>query len=161
VTEVTAASAGNFTSFAVDLTEEGTSLEATLNVAGELDLSQFPLDPSTIDPENLQATVIVSLPGEPADHNADELLEDGRFLWNIPFDGELYMFANTQYPKSGFPWWLAGLLALAGALALGVWLAAVRRDKRNEARLRPAPEPPPVQPEPSQPAKSPFFDLGE
>ena len=163
ITAVSEASAGNFTSFTVDLTEDGTSLEATLNVAGELDLSAFPIDPSEIGPENLQAEILVALPGEPTDHNADELLEDGRFLWTIPLDGELYMFANTAYPKSGFPWWLVGLLALTGALAVGVWLAAVRRDKRNATQRRAAPEPPAVTQGQSASAKreSPFFDLGE
>lgn len=163
VAGVPESSAGNFTTFTVDLTDDGTSLEATLDVAGELDVSQFPLDPNEIGPENLQARVLVSLPGEPADHNADELLDDGRFSWRIPLDGELYMFASTVYPKSGFPWWLVGLLALTAALALGVWLAAVRRDKRSDASRRPAPEPPPPTPQESPPSEpeSPFFDISE
>ncbi|MDJ0923960.1 MAG: hypothetical protein QNJ77_05310 [Acidimicrobiia bacterium] len=163
VSGIAAASAGNFTEFSLEMTDDGTALEATLDLAGELDLAQFPVDPASIDPANLQATVIVSLPGEATDHNADSVLDDGRFSWIIPLDSELYMFANTEYPKSGFPWWLAGLLALSGGLALAVWLAAVRRDKKTGATRRAAPEPPPVTPpepaaEPKQ-TDSPFFDL--
>jgi hypothetical protein len=164
VASVPEASAGNLTSFTVDLTEDGASLEATLNLAGELDVSEFPVDPNAIGPENLQAEIIVSLPGEPVDHNADELLEDGRFSWVIPLDGELYMFANTEYPKSDFPLWLFGLLALTGVLAIGVWIAAVRRDRRSDTQRRPAPEPPPVAEEKKKRTaetdpESPFFDL--
>ena len=167
--EIATAAAGNFTSFSLELTGDGTSLEATLDLAGELDLSQFPVAPSTIDPDTLEAHILVALPGEVADHNADEITADGRFMWTIPLDGELYMFANTLYPKAGFPWWLVGLLGLSGALALGVWLAAVRREKKGSGARRPAPKPPPVdvpQPE-SAPTRttenprqhSPFFDM--
>ncbi|MEA2000389.1 MAG: hypothetical protein U9N84_00660 [Actinomycetota bacterium] len=156
VQSVAEVAAGNFTSFALELTEEGSSLEATLDLAGELDLTQFPLDPNTIDSETLDARIIVSLPGEPADHNADEVLEDGRFVWTIPLDSDLYMFADTLYPKSGFPWGLVGILALAVGLALAVWLAAVRREKTSGGAHRPAPEPPPIE---KPVADTPFFDM--
>ena len=62
VSEIPTAAAGNFTEFSLEMTDEGTSLEATLDLKGELDLTQFPVDPTSIDPANLQATVIVSLP---------------------------------------------------------------------------------------------------
>ena len=156
------AAAGNFTSFSLELSEEGSALEATLDLAGEVDLSQFPIDLETMDADTLEARVHVSLPGDPADHNADELLADGTFVWDIPLDRELYMFANTLYPTSGFPWWLVGLLTLSAGLALGVWLAALRREKKTGAARRPAPEPPSQKPQPPvQKAKpgSPFFDL--
>lgn len=153
------AAAGNFTSFTLDLTDEGTSLEATLDLAGGLDLSQFPLDPATFDSEALQARILVSLPGDPANHNADEILDDGRFAWTIPLDTSLYMFADTVYPTSGFPWWLVILLALSAGLALAVWLAALRRE-RTSVTKRPAPQPPlPPAPEPG--SGSPFFDISE
>jgi hypothetical protein len=162
VESIPEAAAGNFTSFRLDLTDEGASLEATLDLAGELDLSQFPLDPSTIDSENLLAEILVSVPGEPADNNADAVLADGRYRWTIPLDGELYMYVNTVYPKSDFPWWLVGLLALSGGLALAVWFAAVRRDKKGGTVRRPVPEPPPLERSSRQPdEESPFFELGE
>jgi hypothetical protein len=166
--DIAAAAAGNFTSFSLEMSDEGASLEATLDLAGEVDLSQFPVAPSTIDAETLEAHVIVALPGEVADHNADEVAADGRLSWDIPLDGELYMFVNTLYPQAGFPWWLIGLLALSAGLALGVWVAAVRREKRGAGNLPPAPEPPRVdKPEREGPAPvtenprqhSPFFDL--
>ncbi|MCP3999235.1 MAG: hypothetical protein GY722_29840 [bacterium] len=165
--------AGNFTFFSLEMTDDGTSLEARLDLAGELDFSQFPIAPSSIDPETLEAHMIVSLPGEVTEHNADQITVDGRLSWNIPFESELYMFANTEYPKAGFPWWLVGLLALTGALALGVWLAAVRRDKKGTAVRRPPPEPPVLDssgdgtPTPRREVKSPprqhspFFDFEE
>lgn len=157
------AAAGNFTSFQLDLADEGVSLEATLDVAGELDLSQFPVDPNAIDADTLQAQIVVSLPGDPSEHNADRLLDDGSYAWDIPFDSELYMFATTLYPTSGFPWWLPGLLALSGGLALVVWLAAVRRDRKGATERRPAPKPPtPPQAPQGQPRaseESPFFDF--
>ena len=163
-TEIAEASAGNFTEFSLVLNDEGTSLEATLDVAGELDLAQFPLDPATIDADALSASLIVSLPGEPTRHNADKVLADGGLSWDIPFDSELYVFADTEYPGGSFPWWLVGLLAISGGFALAVWLAAVRRDKKTGDVRRAAPEPPPVTaPDqatetPPQP-ESPFFDI--
>jgi len=153
--------AGNFTSFTLQLTDEGASLEATLDVAGELDLSQFPLDANTIDAEALEARILVSLPGDPTKHNADEVLDDGRLAWDIPLDDELHMFVDTLFPSSSFPWWLLGLLALSGVLALLVWLAAVRRDKASTAPRRPAPEPPPVEAPEVEDPKPLFFDLDE
>jgi len=164
------AAADNFTFFNLEMTDDGTALEATLDVAGELDLTQFPVTPSAIDPATFEAHIIVSLPGEVVDHNAETIATDGSLSWAIPLDGELYMFAETEYPKSGFPWWLVGLLGLSAALALGVWLAAVRREKKGSAARRPAPEPPVVDgPEPetapgikSPPRQhSPFFDFDD
>ena len=132
----------------------------------ELDLTQFPVDPATIDPDALSGSLIVALPGEPTEHNADAVLADGRLSWDIPLDSELYVFADTEYPSGGFPWWLVGLLAISGGFALAVWLAAVRRDKRTGDVRRAAPEPPPVTPpeeaeeKPPEP-ESPFFELND
>lgn len=165
-TEIADASAGNFTEFSLVLNDEGTSLEATLDLAGELDLTQFPVDPASIDPNAFSAFLIVSLPGEPTEHNADEVLTDGRLSWDVPLDSELYLYADTEYPSGGFPWWLVPLLAISGGFALVVWLAAVRRDKQAGGGRRAAPEPPPVTPpdrEPQAPQQpeSPFFDLND
>ena len=142
--EIEPAAAGNFTFFELQLNEEGAQLEATLDIAGELNLAEFPVGIDTIDPDTFDAEISVLLPGEVQEHNADSVTADGRLVWSIPFDAELYMAATTLYPSGGFPWWLAGLLALSGALAFGVWLAAVRREKKSKAVLPPAPEPPPV-----------------
>lgn len=168
VASIPEAAGGDFTSFNLELTDDGASLEATLDLAGGLDLSQFPVDASSLDEQSLEARVVVTLPGDVSEHNADEVAADGAFVWNIPLDGELYMFANTLYPKAGFPWWLAGLLAFSAALAVGVWLAAVRREKISGKQLPPAPTPPPVDnpdrresaatPEAATP-ESPFFDI--
>ncbi len=167
VADIPDAAAGDFTSFDLELTDEGSSLEATLDLAGELDLSQFPVDPSLIDPQALEARIVVTLPGDVSEHNADEITADGGFAWAIPLDGELYMFAKTLYPKAGFPWWLVGLLVFSGALAVGVWLAAVRREKVSGKQLPPAPTPPPVDNPDSKKTRdvntpaagSPFFDI--
>ena len=172
VDEIDSAAAGNFSFFARQLDDEGAQLEATLDLAGELDLAEFPVAIDTIDPEAFDAEISVLLPGEVQEHNADSITADGRLAWKIPFDEELYMAVTTLYPSGGFPWWLAGLLALSGALALGVWMAAVRREKKSAAVLPPAPEPPPVehpadsaQPPPRADVKSPprqhspFFEL--
>jgi hypothetical protein len=169
--EIEQAAAGNFTSFNLEMTDEGVSLEATLDVVGELDLTQFPVTPSSIDPDTLEGHILVSLPGEIADHNADLVTTDGRLSWTIPLDSELYMYANTVYPKASFPWWIVLLVGLSITLAVGVWLAAVRREKRTARTQRGAPQPPPVDgPAParghgqlkSEPRRhSPFFDIDE
>jgi len=175
VEEIEPAAAGNFSFFELRLDDEGAQLEAVLDLAGELDLAEFPVAIDTIDPETFDAEISVLLPGEVQEHNADSANADGRLVWKIPFDEELYMAAGTLYPSGGFPWWLPGLLALSGALALGVWLAAIRREKKSAAVLPPAPEPPPVEhpadataptqarPDVKSPPRqhSPFFDFDD
>jgi len=37
----------------------------------------------TIDPDALSGSLIVALPGEPTEHNADEVLADGRLSWEV------------------------------------------------------------------------------
>jgi membrane protein implicated in regulation of membrane protease activity len=170
-TEIDQAAAGNFTAFNLEITDEGTSLEATLDVVGELDLTQFAVAPSSIDPETLEGHILVSLPGEIADHNADLVTTDGRLSWTIPLDSELYMYANTVYPKASFPWWIVLLLGLSITLAVAVWLAAVRREKKTAQAQREAPQPPPVDGPSATGGRgrlkresrrhSPFFDIDE
>ena len=163
--EIADAAAGNFTDLSLEVTDAGASLEATLDISGELDPSQFPVDPNAIDGESLSTTVIVALPGEPVDHNADEILADGRLSWNVPLDTGLYMYAFTEYPDSPFPWRLVVLLLVSVGFALVVWLAAARRDKQAESERIAAPEPPPVTPpataeqDPRDKPESPFFEI--
>ncbi len=163
--EIPSAAAGNFTDFSLEVTDAGSAFEATLDITGEIDPSQFPVDPAAIDGESLTTSVTVSLPGESVDHNADQVLEDGRLLWTVPLDQSLYMFANTEYPSSPFPWRLVVLLLVSVGFALVVWIAAIRRDKQSESARRSAPEPPPVpsagvttEP-PADDQESPFFDI--
>lgn len=157
------AAAGHFTSMKLEVTDKGAQLEATLDLVGDLDLSQFPVSPDSIDPDTFEAHILVALPGDLIDHNADEVLPDGRLSWSIPLNDELYVYANTEYPKTAFPWWLFGVVGLFSALALVVWLAAVRRDKKSAVTRRRAPEPPPVTPPELGPEQerpsTPFFDL--
>ena len=169
--DIDTVAAGNFTFFALQLDDEGARLEATLDIAGELDLAAFPVAVDRIDRDTFEAAMTVQLPGDIQEHNADSVTADGRLVWTIPFDQDLYMFANTVYPSGG----LAGLLGLSVALAIGVWLAAVRREKKSAAVLPPAPEPPPVDGPDDTPTSaaerpdtgpttrraSPFFDLDE
>ncbi len=170
--DIEEAAAGNFSDFTLQMADEGVALEATLDIAGELDFSTFPIQPDTIDPEVLGGRIVVSLPGDVTEHNADELLDDGSLSWAIPLEEDLYIFANTVYPTDGFPWWLLGLLAVSIALAFAVWMAAVRREKKTTVGRRPAPEPPRVDgPETKEPERkpedlksqprqhSPFFDF--
>jgi hypothetical protein len=157
--EIAPAAADNFTDFSLEVTDSGASLEATLDITGELDPSQFPVDPEAITRETLSATMVVSLPGEPVDHNADGVLGDGRLSWNVPLDSSLYMFANTEYPSAPFPWWLVALLIVSVGFALVVWFAAARRDRQSDSQRRAAPEPPPITPPNAPEAESPFFDM--
>jgi hypothetical protein len=162
-TKISGAAAGHFTSLNLDVTDKGTTFEATLDLVGDLDLSQFPVEPDSIDADMFEAHILVALPGDLTDHNADMVTSDGRLSWAIPLDSELYMYADTEYPKAGFPWWLFGVVGLFATFALAVWLAAVRRDRKSAATRREPPEPPPV-PGPETGSEndafsSPFFDL--
>jgi hypothetical protein len=161
--EIDRAAAGNFESFALEIDDKGTTLDAVLDLAGRLDFSSLPLDTSTVSTDTLQAQVIVTLPGEPAEHNADEVRADGSMVWAVPFDRPLQLHATTTFPQSSFPWWILTLLVITIGLSLAVWFAAVVRDKRRERAPRPRLEP--EMPEPPNPPETdpqtPFFDLDD
>ena len=163
--EIAPAAAGNFSDFALEVTDAGATFEATLDITGELDPAQFPIDPNALDDEALKTSVVVSLPGESVDHNADQVLEGGQLSWAVPLDQRVYMFANTEYPSSPFPWWLVVLLLLSVGLGLVVWLAAVWRDQQTGTERKAAPEPPPIDtPQPAADPSTnkdddPFFDI--
>lgn len=157
---IATAAAGNFESLDLEITDEGTTFDAVLNLAGEIDVSSLPVDSSAISSDALEAQVIVTLPGEPADHNADEVRSDGSLVWTIPFDRPLQLHATTTFPQSGFPWWVLTLLVISVALSLAVWFAAVVRDRRRETAKRPLPQPEPEGPVLSD-QETPFFNLDE
>lgn len=161
--EIATAAAGNFNSFNLEISDEGAALDAVLDLTGEIDVSTLPVDTSAISSDALEAQVIVTLPGEPSDHNADEVRSDGSLVWTIPFDRPLQLQAATTFPQSSFPWWLLTLLVISIGLSLAVWFAAVLRERRREAGKRPAPQPEPAEPVPAPEPElpTPFFDLDE
>ncbi|HSF87190.1 MAG TPA: hypothetical protein VLG28_16235 [Acidimicrobiia bacterium] len=90
------------------------------------------------------SSLVVSLPGELVETNADEILADGRLRWDIPLSGgTVVVQAETESAGGGVPWGLIG--GIAGAvLVIGglIWLSQ-RRNRSSvsavESTAQPAP----------------------
>jgi hypothetical protein len=145
---------GPFRRFSLTVDDDGAELDATLAPLGGSDFNtdELPLDPTTISGQLFSASVIVTLPGTIEEHNADEQLADGSLRWAIPITGdELTLHARSSYGSSGFPVWLAVVLALLAAAGIALWAISARRTRRAVAAIEAAAAPPP----------SPFFEIDD
>ncbi len=76
------------------------------------------------------SSIVVALPGDVKEHNADEVLPDGRLRWNVPLleGGTVDVHVVTEAAGSGSSLGLiVGIVALVIVLGGGIWLANRRR----------------------------------
>jgi hypothetical protein len=95
------------------------------------------LDPSALFGELFLIRLLVTLPGEPGEHNADELVEN-TFIWNIGLDDEGSEFIATSSTGGGLNALVIVLLIVAVA-AVAMYLLAKRNDTSDDDE-QPAPE---------------------
>lgn len=127
VIESASAEAGNrFENFSLTVDDKGAVLDAEIVVPDVTEgLSQaegLGLDPTQLTDEFFSVNVIVGMPGNVEESNADRTLPDGRLQWALPLTGgKVDMYAVSSTGSSGFPWWILGVLVLIGFAALVGW----------------------------------------
>ena len=110
-----------FTSFSYTFDDDGAELAATIsaddaNLGGD-ELGEFGFDPSQLTDEFFSANVVVTMPGDVTEHNADVVRSDGTLVWKIPLTGTAQINATSSFGTSS-----ANLLLilLVGLLLIGV-----------------------------------------
>ena len=136
ISDQLADSSGDLASFG-DFSFEVGDTEAVFDAAlltEEQDFGDFPLDPLALTGDLFSANFIVGMPCTVVEHNADEVLADGRLRWDIPLlGGEKTLQAVSDLGGSSFPWlWvLVGVALLVGVMAT---IAAVVLGRRQQRR---------------------------
>jgi hypothetical protein len=112
-----------FSSFSYTFDDASATLDATLSSADLGDVGgDLPIDPSQITDEFFSANVIVTMPGNVTESNADEVRSDGSLVWNIPFTGTKQITATADFGSSSANWILPILIAV---LVIGIIAAVV------------------------------------
>ena len=118
-------------SFAMD--DESAELVAKVS-APEEDLGDIGLDPSALTGDLFSANFILGLPGTVVEHNADEVLADGRLRWDLPvLGGEKEIYAKSEFGGSSL-WWLWIVLGVVLVVGVAAIIAAVVLGKRQSEK---------------------------
>ncbi|MEN8113549.1 MAG: hypothetical protein ABFS21_04095 [Actinomycetota bacterium] len=119
-----------FKDFTFTMDDKQAEITATVS-APEQDLGDMGLDPSALTGDIFSANFILSMPGTVKEHNADEVLADGRLRWELPLlGGEKSIHAVSEF-GGGALWWLwilLGVVLIVGAIAV---IAAIVLGKRQ------------------------------
>lgn len=131
---------GPFTGFSFTMDDDGANLQATLSAPeDELPDEELPFDPSQLTSDIFSVNLIFGMPGTVVEHNADQVLADGRLLWEIPLvGGEKVVQARSEL-GSGTLWWLwviLGVVLLIGIAAAVVALSMSRRQAERAIAAR-------------------------
>ena len=122
---------GMFTEFSFVMDDETAALAATAS-SEEQDVGDLGLDPSSLTGDVFSANFILGMPGTVVEHNADEVLSDGRLKWSLPILGGTKTFiAKSEFGSSSL-WWLwivLGVVLVVGVIAI---IAAVVLGRRQE-----------------------------
>lgn len=120
-----------FSDFSFEMNEDEASFAATTTV-DEQDIGDLPFDPSTITDDAFSASFILGMPGNVVEHNADEVLPDGRLKWSLPVLGGTKTLVAESTLGDGSLWWLwiiLGAVLVIGAIAI---VAAIILGRRQE-----------------------------
>lgn len=109
--------------------------DAAGDLGGEFDLG----DVSGFAEGFFSASVILSMPGDVSDHNADRVMGDGRLQWDIDLGGgDVDILAVSDLDGStSFPAWAVVLLVLV-AVAILLWLYSTTRRRKAVAAIEAA-----------------------
>lgn len=122
---------GLFTEFSFVMDDESAAFAATAS-SEDQDMGDLGLDPSALTGEVFSANFILGMPGDVVEHNADEVLSDGRLKWSLPILGGTKTFiAESEFGGSSL-WWLwivLGVVLVVGVIAI---IAAVVLGRRQE-----------------------------
>lgn len=122
---------GLFSDFSFVMDDETAALAATAS-SEEQDMGDLGLDPTALTGDVFSANFILAMPGTVVEHNADEVLSDGRLKWALPILGGTKTFvAKSEFGGSSL-WWLwivLGVVLVVGVVAI---IAAVVLRRRRE-----------------------------
>jgi len=122
---------GMFTDFSFVMDDESAAFAATA-AADEQDMDDLGLDASALAGDVFSANFILGMPGNVVEHNADEVLSDGRLKWTLPLlGGTKTLVAKSEFGGSSL-WWLwivLGAVLVVGVIAI---IAAVVLGRRQE-----------------------------
>jgi hypothetical protein len=128
-----------FSTFSYEFDDASAELRATVSAADAADIGgdfgDLGFDPSQLTDEFFSANVVVSMPGEVTEHNADVVRQDGTLVWKIPFTGTKEITATSTYGTSTANWVLIILFALLVVGVIAVIAATVlsRRQQSQKA----------------------------
>ncbi|NHZ70802.1 MAG: hypothetical protein GWP18_04090 [Proteobacteria bacterium] len=111
-----------FSEFSYEFDASSAKLEATVTAAdlggGGEDL---PIDPSALTGDLFSANVIIKMPGNVAEHNADEVRSDGTLVWEVSLTDSTQISATSDFGSGASTWiWFV----LGGVLIIGI-IAAI------------------------------------
>jgi hypothetical protein len=115
-----------FSAFSYAFDEDGATLSATVSAGdtgiGGGDLEELGFDPSQLTDEFFSANVVITMPGDVTENNADIVRSDGTLVWQIPLSGTKQIQATSSFGESS-----ANLLLilLVGLLLIGVIVVVV------------------------------------
>ncbi|MEN8234364.1 MAG: hypothetical protein ABFR89_05515 [Actinomycetota bacterium] len=122
-----------FKDFTFTMDDKQAEITATVS-APEQDLGEIGLDPSALTGDIFSANFILSMPGTVKEHNADEVLADGRLRWELPLlGGEKDIHAVSEF-GGGALWWLwiiLGVVLIVGAIAVVAAIVLGRRQSKG------------------------------
>lgn len=122
---------GLFTEFSFVMDDESAAFAAAAS-SEDQDIGDLGLDPSALTGEVFSANFILGMPGDVVEHNADEVLSDGRLKWSLPILGGTKTFiAESEFGGSSL-WWLWIVLGVVLVVAVIAIVAAVVLGKRQE-----------------------------
>lgn len=144
-----------FSEFSFEMDEEQAELNATVS-APEQDLGDVGLDPSMLTGDIFSANFILAMPGSVTEHNADEVLSDGRLKWALPLlGGEKQINARSEIGGSSL-WWLwiiLGVVLIVGAIAVIAAIILGRRQSKEAVEDAASQYPQPIAPPQGQPTE--------
>jgi hypothetical protein len=119
-----------FQDFSFTMDDETAELTARIS-APEEDLGDIGLDPSALTGDLFSANFILGLPGTVVEHNADDVLADGRLRWDLPIlGGEKDIYAKSEFGSSNL-WWLWIVLGVVLVVGVAAIVAAIVLGKRQ------------------------------
>lgn len=127
---------GFFSAFSYSQDDDSATFSAKIDGAGEGDLGDFGelgFDPSALTGDIFSANLIVSMPGNVVEHNADEVI-DGNLVWNIGIGENVEAGATSSLSESSNAWiWLVvGAILLVGILS-GIAAVVMTRKGSEQA----------------------------
>ncbi|MEA3510308.1 MAG: hypothetical protein U9R51_02630 [Actinomycetota bacterium] len=133
LTGVTGSEDPLFQDFSFTMDDATAELTAKVS-APEEDLGDIGLDPSALTGDIFAANFILGLPGTVVEHNADEVLADGRLRWDLPvLGGEKDIYAKSEFGSSSL-WWLWIVLGVVLVVGVAAIIAAIVLGKRQSKK---------------------------